>query len=92
MPVQVALVERAVLRALWARTPRRLSAVLAVLAATLGLPVLGRRVRLEQLAPSAAALAALAALAAPGAQARIAAPAALAAVAVLARAALVVWA
>ena len=92
MPVLVALVERAALRALWARTPRRLSAVLAELAATPGLLVLVRRVQQEQLAHQAAAPEALAALAAPGAQAGIAVLAVLAAVVVLGRAAAVVWA
>ena len=92
MPVLVALVERAALRALWARTPRRLSAVLAALAATPGPLVVARRARRAQLALRSAVLAALAATAVPVDLAGIAEPAAREAVAALDQAALVVWA
>jgi hypothetical protein len=76
----VALVAWAALRARWARTPQACSAVPAVLAAALGLPVMALLVRQARLVPSLAALVALAAqvvLAAPAAIAEPAAPAVL---------------
>ena len=92
MPALVALVERVALRVPLDQMPRRLSAALAAQAATPGLLVLVRRVRLEQLAHQAAAPEALAAMAELAALVGIAEPAALAAVVVLGRAAAVVWA
>ena len=92
MPVLVALVAWAALRARWAQMPRRSSEVLAVLAATPGLRDRALLARQAQLAHRSVAQAALAARVVPVALAGIAAQGAPAAVVVLGRAAAVAWA